>query len=144
MGLLSCSTVKEIRSHISVNQGTNLKILLQLCVEEIGNGCLIQYDIIAWVNPITQLIRYCNGILLCHVVSCGDPVFLSSGDVSEVTNTTEGAIVSFQCKEGLLLPSRANSTFVQCENVNGVGQWRPSPEKLDCGHQEGINFCLAT
>ena len=66
----------------------------------------------------------------------------SNGNVgAAVTNTTENATVSFQCEEGLFLPSGSNNTVIQCTNVNNMGEWMPSPATLLCG-LNGMYVCM--
>ena len=67
-------------------------------------------------------------------VVCQNPPNINAG---EVTSTTEGATVSFQCEEGLFLPQGSNSTMVVCANIDDIGQWIPDPATLLC-RQEGM------
>ena len=81
-----------------------------------------------------------SDIILPCSVDCGELMLPSNsnGNIGiAVTDTTEGATVSFQCEEGLFLPSGSNGTLIQCTNVGNMGQWMPSPAILVC-RPEGI------
>ena len=65
-------------------------------------------------------------------MDCGVPEFPSGGSASEVTRTTEGATVSFQCEGRLLLPSGSNSIVIICTTANDIGEWMPDPSDQQC------------
>ena len=57
------------------------------------------------------------------------------GDV--VTNTTEGATVSFECEDGLIITPGSNRTVITCTYVNNNGVWMPDPASQQCMRSEG-------
>lgn len=72
--------------------------------------------------------------LLPLTVDCGIPTIPSNVSVSATpSDTTEGAVVTIQCEEGLTPPFPINIT---CTRSGREGQWRPDPANIQC--HEGI------
>ena len=66
------------------------------------------------------------------LVDCGQPEFPSNGVVSSVSSTTEGAIVTFHCEEGVT--STCSST----------GLWTPNLADVQCSAGTSIAILYQT
>ena len=135
--------MKELGSRISAGRDSNRMLPFQQHVRAVDcHGHLIQHYTTAWVSGC----EFYQSLLLClfYPVDCGKPEFPSGGSVDEVTSTTEGAIVSFQCEAGFILPSDLNSTTINCTNVNDIGKWLPNPAEQECRPEgpEGMHHFL--
>ena len=63
-------------------------------------------------------------------------MFPSTGNVT-VSNTTEGAMATFQCEEGLIPAGLITSTCTDT-GLTGGGQWLPDPQDVQCRNISGI------
>lgn len=73
------------------------------------------------------------------LADCGLPMFPSTGNVT-VSGTTEGAMATFQCEEGLIPSGLITSTCTDTGQTGG--QWQPDPATIQCRDVTGIYFLL--
>ena len=64
-----------------------------------------------------------------HLVDCGAPLFPPNSTNTTVSGTTEGAMATFQCEEGLIPSGPTTST---CTDTETGGQWLPNPADIQC------------
>lgn len=107
-------------------------LAMTLTMQELYIGCTNsitdwQYDINLFVHKHVSCMCPCT-------VDCGAPVIPSNVTVSDTSNTTEGATVTFQCEEGLI-PSHLIT--ITCTRNGNVGQWIPDPASIQCSQSMG-------
>ena len=122
-------------SPISADQGSSLRIYSQQCVGAMACGHLIQHSTTAQVSIYNVHEDLLSFYMIGFLVDCGQPEFPSNGVISNVSSTTEGANVTFQCEEGLL-----PSDSITLSTCNSTGQWTPSPADVQCLLAQGISI----
>ena len=78
----------------------------------------------------------CAIILILCIVDCGAPLFPPNTNTT-VSDTTVGAIATFQCEERLIPSGPITST---CTDTETGGQWLPNPADTQCTDSPGIHY----
>ena len=93
------------------------------------SGILTQHYTIVQASIIQYFPQNCDFI---HTVDCGAPLFPPNSTNTIVSGTTEGAMATFQCEEGLIPLGPTTSTCADTEQTNTPGQWLPNPADIHC------------
>ena len=63
---------------------------------------------------------------MLYLADCGPPPPVTNGSINSYTSTVEGAVITYQCNEGLC-PSGLLTAVCQPD-----GRWRPNPADTTC------------